>query len=76
MHKQRQTHVHAVRQAADLLVLTEAQEVTIRLERHLEREMRCVYMHMCLHACTCVTVLDNDFVVTACVCNERPFDLT
>lgn len=33
-HTQIETHTHAVRQAADLFVLTEAQEVTIRLERN------------------------------------------
>lgn len=60
-----QTHAHAGRQAADLSVLTEAQEVTIRLER--QKKMKCE--HMCLRSWVCVTMLGIDIVVTVVVFN-------
>lgn len=42
-HKDKDTHAHAGGQAADLFVVTEAQEVTIRLERQWEKGGVCLH---------------------------------
>lgn len=59
-HTHMQTHSHAVRRAFDLSVLTEAQEVTIRLQRNREKNELGVRWH----AWACVTTLDIDIVVS------------
>lgn len=74
-HTQLQTHLHAVRQTADLFVLTDAQEVTIRVG------CATVFVFACMRVCA---MLDHDisdmviitFMSYLCVSNEYKYFLT